>query len=172
MRDGPRIPAWYTIGLFQASGRQEKLRRILRCPGTPGFRADQGSIKVLTDDICRTMLHLSHTMPKPKTYSTLLTRREREIMNAVFALDNRASADEIRARLTNAPGDSAVRVMLARLEKKGFLKHEYGRSALYLFRHNLAGSRETHGITAVCTDVFRWLPAPDDDSSCSRGVMD
>jgi predicted transcriptional regulator len=52
-----------------------------------------------------------------------LTRREREIMEAVFALGNRASAEEIRARLTNAPGDSSVRVMLARLEKKGCLKH-------------------------------------------------
>jgi predicted transcriptional regulator len=53
-----------------------------------------------------------------------LTRREREIMDALFALGNRAPAEEIRARLTNAPGDSAVRVMLARLEKKGYLKHE------------------------------------------------
>ncbi|HTX34094.1 MAG TPA: BlaI/MecI/CopY family transcriptional regulator [Bryobacteraceae bacterium] len=52
-----------------------------------------------------------------------LTRREREIMNAVFALGNRASAEEIRARLTDPPGDSSVRVMLARLEKKGCLKH-------------------------------------------------
>jgi BlaI family penicillinase repressor len=51
------------------------------------------------------------------------TRREREIMNAVFALDNRASAEEIRARLTDPPSDSSVRVMLARLEKKGLLKH-------------------------------------------------
>src|SRR5215469_933355 len=53
-----------------------------------------------------------------------LTRREREIMNAVFALGNRASAEEIRARLSNPPGDSSVRVMLTRLEKKGFLKHQ------------------------------------------------
>jgi BlaI family transcriptional regulator, penicillinase repressor len=52
-----------------------------------------------------------------------LTRREREIMNAVFALGNRASAEEIRGRLANPPGDSSVRVMLARLEKKGCLKH-------------------------------------------------
>jgi predicted transcriptional regulator len=51
------------------------------------------------------------------------TRREREIMNAIFALDNRASAEEIRARLTEPPGDSSVRVMLARMEKKGWLKH-------------------------------------------------
>ena len=53
-----------------------------------------------------------------------LTRREREIMNAVFSLGNRASAEDIRARLTNPPGDSSVRVMLARLEKKGHLKHQ------------------------------------------------
>jgi predicted transcriptional regulator len=53
-----------------------------------------------------------------------LTRREREIMNAVFALGNRASAEEIRARLASPPGDSSVRVMLARLEKKGYLRHQ------------------------------------------------
>src|ERR1022692_3037724 len=69
------------------------------------------------------MRQVSHlTMPKPT--SEPLTRREREIMNAVFSLDNRASAEEIRARLTDPPGDSAVRVMLARLEKKGCLKHQ------------------------------------------------
>ena len=66
-------------------------------------------------DRCRTL---------PKITSEPLTRREREIMNAVFSLDNRASAEEIRARLTDPPGDSAVRVMLARLEKKGCLKHQ------------------------------------------------
>jgi BlaI family transcriptional regulator, penicillinase repressor len=53
-----------------------------------------------------------------------LTRREREIMNALFSLGNRASAEEIRGRLPNPPGDSSVRVMLARLEKKGHLKHQ------------------------------------------------
>lgn len=60
----------------------------------------------------------------PKQSSERLTRREREIMNAVFALGNRASAEEIRARLTAPPGDSSVRVMLARLEKKGYLRHQ------------------------------------------------
>jgi predicted transcriptional regulator len=45
-------------------------------------------------------------------------------MNAVFALGNRASAEEIRERMTDPPGDSSVRVMLARLEKKGHLKHQ------------------------------------------------
>jgi predicted transcriptional regulator len=59
-----------------------------------------------------------------KAVSERLTRREREILNALFALGNRASAEDIRARLTDPPGDSSVRVMLARLEKKGVLKHQ------------------------------------------------
>lgn len=53
-----------------------------------------------------------------------LTRREREIVDVVFALGNRASAEQIRTRLSNPPSDSSVRVMLSRLEKKGVLKHE------------------------------------------------
>jgi predicted transcriptional regulator len=52
-----------------------------------------------------------------------LSRREREIMNTLFALDNRATAEEIRAHLTDPPSGSSVRVMLARLEKKGYLRH-------------------------------------------------
>jgi predicted transcriptional regulator len=61
-------------------------------------------------------------MPKPTNEH--LTRREREIMNALFALGNRASAEDIRTRLTKPPSDSSVRVMLARLERKGYLKHQ------------------------------------------------
>jgi len=60
-------------------------------------------------------------MPRPT--ADRLTRREREIVNAIFACGNRASAEEIRARLASPPGDSAVRVMLTRLEKKGVLYH-------------------------------------------------
>jgi predicted transcriptional regulator len=61
-----------------------------------------------------------------------LTRREREIMNAVFALGNKASAEDIRGRLVDPPSDSSVRVMLGRLEKKGYLKHQQdGQRYLY-----------------------------------------
>lgn len=52
-----------------------------------------------------------------------LSRREREIMDALFALGNRASAEEIRARMTSPPGYSAVRAMLTRLETKGYVRH-------------------------------------------------
>lgn len=61
-------------------------------------------------------------MPKPTTHH--LTRREREIIHAIFALNNRASAEEIRARLSDPPSDSSVRVMLTRLEKKGLVRHQ------------------------------------------------
>jgi predicted transcriptional regulator len=53
-----------------------------------------------------------------------LTRREREILQAIFALNNRASAEEIRARLHDPPSDSSVRVMLTRLEHKGVVRHQ------------------------------------------------
>jgi predicted transcriptional regulator len=52
----------------------------------------------------------------------VLTRREREIVNAIFAVGNRATVEEIRSRLHAPLGDSSVLVMLARLERKGAVK--------------------------------------------------
>jgi predicted transcriptional regulator len=81
---------------------------------------------------------------KSKETAERLTRREREIMNALFALGNRASAEEIRARLTSPPGDSAVRVMLARLERKSFLKHrEEGLRYIYSATISPAAAKRT-----------------------------
>ena len=61
-------------------------------------------------------------MPPPP--ADRLSRREREIMNVLFALKNKASAEDIRGKLTNPPSYSAVRAMLVRLEKKGYLRHQ------------------------------------------------
>jgi predicted transcriptional regulator len=52
-----------------------------------------------------------------------LTRREREIVEALFQLRNSATAEEIRVRLTDPPSYSAVRALLARLEQKGQVRH-------------------------------------------------
>jgi predicted transcriptional regulator len=52
-----------------------------------------------------------------------LSRREREIMDVLYALGDSASADAIRERLTDPPSYSAVRAMLVRLEVKGFIRH-------------------------------------------------
>ena len=56
--------------------------------------------------------------------SEKLSRREREIMNAIHALGDRASAEDIRQQLTEPPSYSAVRAMLAKLEAKGHVRHE------------------------------------------------
>ena len=53
-----------------------------------------------------------------------LSRREREIMDAIFALGNRASVEDIRARLVESPSYSATRTMLTRLVEKGYLRHQ------------------------------------------------
>jgi len=113
-----------------------------------------------------------------------LTRREREIMNALFALDNRASAEQIRARLTNPPSDSSVRVMLARLEKKGLLKHDQDglrylysatispaaakRSALQQYVHTFFGGSLKQMATSLVTEAS-WT---DDDLAVLRAEID
>ena len=52
-----------------------------------------------------------------------LSRREREIMDVLYALGDTASAEEIRERLSDPPTYSAVRAMLVKLEAKGVIKH-------------------------------------------------
>jgi BlaI family transcriptional regulator, penicillinase repressor len=104
----------------------------------------------------------------PTRNTERLTRREREIMNAVFALGNRASAEEIRARLSSPPSDSSVRVMLARLEKKGCVRHQQDglryiysatispavakRSALQQYVQTFFGGSVTQMMTALVAE--------------------
>jgi BlaI family transcriptional regulator, penicillinase repressor len=120
----------------------------------------------------------------PQKITELLTRREREIMNALFALGNRASAEDIRARLTDPPGDSSVRVMLARLEKKGFLKHQQDglryiystatspaaarRSALQQYLQTFFGGSLRHMMTALVSEA----PWTDDELDALKAEID
>jgi predicted transcriptional regulator len=92
---------------------------------------------------------MSQATPDPAR----LTRREREIMNAIFALDNRATADDIRARLADPPGDSAVRVMLARLEKKGYLRHTQD-GLRYVYSATLSPSAAKKGALQQYAETF------------------
>ena len=59
----------------------------------------------------------------PSPSDERLPRREREIINALFALGDDASVGDVRARLTDPPSYSAVRAMLGRLEAKGHVRH-------------------------------------------------
>src|SRR5688500_16072227 len=111
-----------------------------------------------------------------------LSRREREIMDAIFALGNRASVEDIRTRLVDAPSYSATRTMLTRLVEKGFVRHQaqgnryiYSatvspaaakRAGLQRFlgvffegsRHNLVRSEEhTSELQSPCNLVCRLL---------------
>lgn len=52
-----------------------------------------------------------------------LSRREREIMDALYAL-GRASAADVRQRIPNPPSYSSVRALLRILEEKGHVRHE------------------------------------------------
>jgi len=51
-----------------------------------------------------------------------LPPRERELFEALYGL-GRASAAELQEAIENPPSNSAVRVMLRRLEAKGFVTH-------------------------------------------------
>jgi BlaI family transcriptional regulator, penicillinase repressor len=52
-----------------------------------------------------------------------LSRREREIMDVLYALGDSADAEQIRQKLSDPPTYSAVRAMLAKLEAKGAIRH-------------------------------------------------
>ncbi len=48
-----------------------------------------------------------------------LSRREREIMDLLYATEDPLAADTVREQLTDSPSNSAVRAMLTKLETKG-----------------------------------------------------
>ena len=71
-----------------------------------------------------------------------LSRRERQIMDIVYAL-GRASISQVRQAMTDAPSYSAVRALMRILEEKGHLKHTAeGKKYIYLpARSRKAASR-------------------------------
>ena len=76
---------------------------------------------------------------------TRLSRRERQIMDAVFARQ-KATVHEIRADLPDPPTPMAVRRMLAILQEKGHLRREKrGREFVYLPRQ----SKQAAGLKAL-----------------------
>ncbi len=68
-----------------------------------------------------------------------LSRRERQIMDAVYRLGS-APAAEIQQAIPDPPSYSAVRAQLAILEEKGYLKHEK-RQRKYIYSPTVAPSR-------------------------------
>jgi predicted transcriptional regulator len=60
-------------------------------------------------------------MPKPAPHD--LSRRERQIMDAIFQR-GQATAAEVAEAIPDPPSYSAVRALLRILEEKGYLRHE------------------------------------------------
>jgi len=58
-----------------------------------------------------------------KTLHTVLSRRERQIMDILYKL-GRATAGEVGKALPGEPSDSTVRTQLRVLEAKGHVRHE------------------------------------------------
>lgn len=82
-----------------------------------------------------------------------LTRREREIMDTLFALGDRASAEDIRERLSDPPGYSAVRAMLAKLEAKGFVRH-HEEGLRYIYTPTKSRAAAQRGALNKLVQVF------------------
>jgi predicted transcriptional regulator len=61
-----------------------------------------------------------------------LGRRERQIMDVLFRMDE-ATASDVRGALSDAPSYSAVRGMLRLLEEKGYVTHEW-KGPRYVYR--------------------------------------
>ncbi len=67
------------------------------------------------------MLDFQHMLKKQQDP---LSRREREMMNIIFA-KGRATATEVMEGMAEPPSYSAVRATLRVLEQKGHLKHQH-----------------------------------------------
>lgn len=76
--------------------------------------------------------------------SEKLSRREREIIEILFAADGPISAEDVRTRLSEPPTSSAVRAMLTKLEAKRQIRHhEAGLRYLYVPTTSRQTARKT-----------------------------
>ncbi|HEV7765583.1 MAG TPA: BlaI/MecI/CopY family transcriptional regulator [Thermoanaerobaculia bacterium] len=85
--------------------------------------------------------------------SPTLSRREREILEVIFAIGDEASAEEIRERLSDPPSYSAVRAMLTKLEAKGAVKHKE-KGLRYVYSPTMARGKARKSALRRMVDVF------------------
>ncbi|HEV7241907.1 MAG TPA: BlaI/MecI/CopY family transcriptional regulator [Thermoanaerobaculia bacterium] len=74
-----------------------------------------------------------------------LSRREREMMNIIFARE-KATAGEVMEAMADPPSYSAVRATLRVLEQKGHLRHEHD-GTRYVYKPT--GNREKARLSAL-----------------------
>ena len=87
-----------------------------------------------------------------------LSRREREIMDVLYAAGGLTAA-EVRERMPDPPGDSAVRAMLRILEDKGHVRHEQ-RGPRYVYSPVVSRARaRKSAMKALVQTFFDGSPA-------------
>ena len=86
-----------------------------------------------------------------------LPPRERQVFEALLA--GKATVAELQARLPDPPGPSAMRAMLARLERKGFVSHQaVDHQNVYAARVPAAAARRS-ALSQLVRTFFNDSPA-------------
>jgi predicted transcriptional regulator len=86
--------------------------------------------------------------------ATQFSRRERQIMDALYRLEN-ASVKEIRENIVDAPSYSAVRTLIQKLVDKGHVAHrEEGKKYVYYPLVNRKKASKS-ALTRVVSTFFR-----------------
>jgi predicted transcriptional regulator len=82
-----------------------------------------------------------------------LSRRERQIMDAIHQNGGRATAAEIQNSITDAPSYSAIRALLRILEEKGHLRHEQD-GARYVYLPAVSQEKAKRSALRHILDTF------------------
>lgn len=105
---------------------------------------------------------MKKSSPKPQlgppvNHGTALTRRERQIMDIIYRL-GKATANEVREQMAEAPSYSAVRALLRILEDKGHLTHHQD-GPRYVFEPTVAAdAASASALQRVVSTFFGGSP--------------
>lgn len=94
---------------------------------------------------------MTDTDRQPRAHAHL-SRRERQIMDALYACDE-ATAAEVQARIPNPPSYSAVRALLGKLVDKGHVAHRRD-GQRYRYRATLEKSAAQRNAWRRLLDTF------------------
>jgi BlaI family penicillinase repressor len=91
-------------------------------------------------------------MPRPKSTPENFTRRERQIMDILYA-SGQATAREIEEKIPDAPSGATVRTILKVLLKKGHIHHrQEGRA--FVYAPNAAPAKAAQSAVRRLLEVF------------------
>ena len=89
---------------------------------------------------------------RPRAHPLAFSQREKQVLDALYERSP-ATVGDILERMPNPPGYSAVRAMLARLEEKGFVRHETD-GPKYRYRPVLGRERTGASLLKRIVDAY------------------